>query len=89
MKRHFLSIILPFMAISLFAQTAKEDIHNNIKLSAANYVAYMDPAEPLTPAPKKMLRPPLATVTRGTASLTQRRANMSRRSPVRMAVIPW
>ena len=52
MKRHFLSIILPFMAISLFAQTAKEDIHNNIKLSAANYVAYMDPAEPLTPAPK-------------------------------------
>ncbi len=52
MKRHFLSIILPFMAISLFAQTAKEDIHNNIKLSAANYVAYMDPTEPLTPAPK-------------------------------------
>ena len=36
MKRLLFSLCLPFWALSLFAQTAKEDIHNNIKLSAAN-----------------------------------------------------
>ena len=31
---------------------ARKEIHQNIRLSASNYLAYVDPTEPLTPAPK-------------------------------------
>ena len=31
---------------------ARQEIHENIRLSASNYLAYVDPAEALTPAPK-------------------------------------
>ena len=31
---------------------ARKEIHQNIRLSASNFLAYVDPTEDLTPAPK-------------------------------------
>ncbi len=51
MKLHLL--ILSFVSsLFCYAQTAREEIHNNILLTGSNYLAYIVPEKPLTPAPK-------------------------------------
>ena len=52
MKKLLLTLLLPLVAGTLLAQSAREEIRNNVKLSASNYVAYIPPTEALTPAPK-------------------------------------
>ncbi len=53
MKRKlFLSISLLSAATLTFAQTAQQEIHENILLSASNHLAYIVPDKKLTPAPK-------------------------------------
>lgn len=53
MKKLVLSLLFPLLATSLLAQkTAKEEIAENKNLAAANYLAYSEPTQPLTPAPK-------------------------------------
>lgn len=54
MKRLLSALLLA--ALTLMAQAqgtpAEQEIKHNILLSASNYVAYIDPTTPLTPAPK-------------------------------------
>lgn len=47
-------LLLAFMGMSLVAgaQTAREEIHENILLSGSNHMAYIAPTKPLTAAPK-------------------------------------
>ena len=53
MKRKlFLSLSLLSAATLTFAQTAQQEIHENILLSASNHLAYIVPDKKLTPAPK-------------------------------------
>ncbi|MBQ5996875.1 MAG: histidine acid phosphatase, partial [Bacteroidales bacterium] len=58
MRRHNRQFILLCGALLLCAmrlsaeQTAREAIHENIFLSASNFLAYMPPTEPLTKTPK-------------------------------------
>ena len=59
MKKHFTLLFLAaFFSASIFAQQdwskARQEIHDNIRLSASNLLAYVDPTEAdvLTPAPK-------------------------------------
>ncbi len=58
MRRHYRQFILLCGALLLCAmrllaeQTAREAIHENIFLSASNFLAYMPPTEPLTKTPK-------------------------------------
>ncbi len=56
-RRHVLAVLL--LTVTLFSAAqekewtpAREEIHNNHLLSASNYLAYIDPVKPLTPAPK-------------------------------------
>ncbi|WP_300724940.1 histidine-type phosphatase [uncultured Bacteroides sp.] len=51
MKKSFLLGLLCCSYFVLNAQTAKEEINDNIYLSAANYYAYPNPTSKLTPAP--------------------------------------
>lgn len=54
MKKSFLFLIAVSLTLWVSAQStkARQEIHDNILLSASNYVAYVDPTLPLTPAPK-------------------------------------
>ncbi len=56
LQRNLLTMLLFSATTFIFAQSedwtlAREQIHNNIHLSASNYLAYIDPVRPLTPAP--------------------------------------
>ncbi len=55
-NRLLLAATMMAAAITASAQSdwtkARQEIHDNILLSASNYVAYVDPTEDLTPAPK-------------------------------------
>ncbi len=53
MKKTFAFALLCASSIALsFAQTAREEIHENILRTASNHMAYLVPTEKLTPAPK-------------------------------------
>lgn len=52
MKRIFFFISALFMAGNILAQSAKEEIGNNIRLTASNYLAYRGPQKELTKVPK-------------------------------------
>lgn len=52
MKKTFLLLLAAFVALTASAQTAREEIMANIRLSASNYIAYPEPTATLTPAPK-------------------------------------
>lgn len=52
MKKLFSIAIFAFAINASYAQTAREEIHENIHLSASNYLAYIAPDKPLTKAPK-------------------------------------
>ena len=51
MKLQLLSIALA-VSTMCSAQTAREEIHENILLTGSNHVAYIAPTKKLTPAPK-------------------------------------
>ena len=54
--KSILAAALSVSSLMVYAQgewtKARQEIHDNILLSGSNYVAYVDPTEPLTPAPK-------------------------------------
>lgn len=50
--RNTLSIILCLYISLTYAQTAREEIHDNILLTGSNHLAYIAPTKPLTPTPK-------------------------------------
>lgn len=52
MKRIFFFISALLMAGNILAQSAKEEIGNNIRLTASNYLAYRGPQKQLTKVPK-------------------------------------
>lgn len=52
MKRIFFFISALLMAGNILAQSAKEEIDNNIRLTASNYLAYRGPQKQLTKVPK-------------------------------------
>lgn len=52
MKKLFSIAIFAFAINASYAQTAREEIHENIHLSASNYLAYIAPDKSLTKAPK-------------------------------------
>ncbi|MDO5526983.1 MAG: histidine-type phosphatase [Prevotella sp.] len=52
MKRIFFFISALLMAGNILAQSAKEEIGNNIRLTASNYLAYRGPQKELTKVPK-------------------------------------
>ena len=53
MKRLFTFITATFLCASLFAQSSRDEIHQNIYCSGSNYYAYPGPLqEKLTPAPR-------------------------------------
>lgn len=53
MKRLFTFITATFLCASLFAQSSRDEIHQNIYRSGSNYYAYPGPLqEKLTPAPR-------------------------------------
>lgn len=52
MKKYAFLILAAFFAGSVFAQSSREDIKNNVQLSGSNYLAYPAPQKALTPAPK-------------------------------------
>ena len=55
MKKLFVFVLASSVSLFSFAQTkARQEIHDNILLSASNYTAYVDPSptEKYTPAPK-------------------------------------
>ena len=53
MKKTFAFALLCASSITIsFAQTAREEIHENILRTASNHMAYLVPTEKLTPAPK-------------------------------------
>lgn len=50
-KIHYLTLLLSLSIGTAFAQTAREEIHENIRCSGSNYLAYIDPSTSLTKAP--------------------------------------
>ena len=54
MRKAILVLLFAASFSVLSAQTAKEEITNNIRLSASNLLAYMGPQQLLTPAPEGM-----------------------------------
>ena len=53
MRKWLLAAVISLLITSLYAQTAYEEIHENILLSASNYMAYPGPTQhKLTPAPR-------------------------------------
>lgn len=53
MKRRFIAIVAFAFTLTISAQKAKEEIKQNVCLSASNYLAYPEPEQKrLTPAPK-------------------------------------
>lgn len=54
MRKVTISLFLALLATTLYAQSAKEEIANNLRLSASNLLAYLGPQQPLTPAPDGM-----------------------------------
>lgn len=54
MKRFLLHCLFLLTATGLSAQTARQEIKENVNLSASNYLAYPTPQKKLTPAPKGM-----------------------------------
>lgn len=52
MKRIFFFISALLMAGNILAQSAKDEIDNNIRLTASNYLAYRGPQKQLTKVPK-------------------------------------
>ncbi len=53
MRKWLLAAVISLLITSLYAQTAYEEIHENILLSASNYMAYPGPTQhQLTPAPR-------------------------------------
>ena len=54
MKRYYMLLLLCYLMIGMSAQTAKEEIEKNLRLSASNLLAYPNPRQNLTPAPKGM-----------------------------------
>jgi len=54
MRKIILFFIFAFSHSGIYAQSAQEEIENNIRLSASNLLAYIGPQKPLTPAPEGM-----------------------------------
>ena len=52
MKHTLFPILLLAISLMAGAQTAREEIHNNILLTGSNHMAYIAPDKALTPAPK-------------------------------------
>lgn len=56
MRKLFTAVVALCVALCSFGQNewtkARQEIHDNVLLSASNYTAYVDPTEALTPAPK-------------------------------------
>ena len=53
MRKWLLAAVISLLITSLYAQTAYEEIHENILLSASNYMSYPGPTQhQLTPAPR-------------------------------------
>ena len=53
MRKWLLAAVISLLITSLYAQTAYEEIHENVLLSASNYMAYPGPTQhQLTPAPR-------------------------------------
>ncbi len=51
MRKQILTLFLAFGVGMTFAQTAREEIHENIRRTASNYLAYIEPTTTLTKAP--------------------------------------
>ena len=51
MKNLFLTLFLALSTGTIFAQTAREEIHENIRRTGSNYLAYIEPTTALTKAP--------------------------------------
>ncbi len=51
MRKQLLTLFLAFGVGMTFAQTAREEIHENIRRTASNYLAYIEPTATLTKAP--------------------------------------
>ena len=55
MKRQGLTILLLLAVLTAFGQKPKQELKNNLCLSASNFLAYRGPLQPrLTPAPEGM-----------------------------------
>lgn len=54
MKKIAILLFNVCLALTVTAQTAKEDIQKNVRLSASNFLAYPGPQQQLTPAPEGM-----------------------------------
>ncbi|MBQ8712397.1 MAG: histidine-type phosphatase [Prevotella sp.] len=54
MRKVILFILFGAFVSAVTAQTAKEEIANNLRLSASNFLAYQGPQRTLTPAPEGM-----------------------------------
>lgn len=52
MRRTIIFVFLSCLLTAVSAQTAKDEIKKNVRLSASNYLAYRGPQRPLTPVPK-------------------------------------
>ncbi len=55
MKKTLIWILLTLLMTDVSAQTAKEEIENNLRLSASSLLAYRGPQTQLTPAPEGMV----------------------------------
>ena len=55
MKKYLIWILLTLLMTEASAQTAKEEIENNLRLSASSFLAYRGPQIQLTPAPEGMV----------------------------------
>lgn len=51
MKNLFLTLFLALSTGTIFAQTAREEIHENIRRTGSNYLAYIEPTTNLTKTP--------------------------------------
>ena len=54
MRKAFIFLLLTCLLPRVLAQSAKEEIKNNLRLSASNFLAYMGPQKKLSPAPAGM-----------------------------------
>ncbi len=54
MKRYLVLVLLSCLLTGMSAQSVKEEIEHNLRLSASNFLAYPNPRGDLTPAPKGM-----------------------------------
>ena len=54
MKRYLVLVLLLSLLTGMSAQSVKEEIEHNLRLSASNFLAYPNPRGDLTPAPKGM-----------------------------------